>query len=108
MQFISATWVGCSYSIQKLVKKNLSKAYNSVIKKYATACGLNVSDADVTKAIKLQEEAGKDENYFLQFMMGLQYKKMMLETYTDEDYQKDFQALLKEHPEIDPETNATI
>ena len=33
---------------------------------------------------------------------------MMLETYTDEDYQKDFQALLKEHPEIDPETNAIV
>lgn len=98
--------LGALIAYKKSVKKNLSKAYNSVVKKYATACGLNVSDADVTKAIKLQEEAGKDENYFLQFMMGLQYKKMMLETYTDEDYQKDFQALLKEHPEIDPETNA--
>lgn len=82
----------------------MSKAYNGVVKNYAKACGLNVSDADINKVIKLQEETGKDINYFQIFLLGLQYRQIFDTDFTEEDYDKEVQALLKEHPEIDPET----
>lgn len=95
---------GSLIAYKSSVRKNLSKAYNSVVKKYAKACGLNVSDTDIKQAIKLQEEAGKDINYFQTYLIGLQYRQMFDTSFTDEDCEKEIQALLKEHPEIDPET----
>lgn len=97
--------LGALIAYKSSVKKNLSKVYNEVVKKYATACGLKISDADVDKAIKLQEEAGRDVSYFQNFLLGLQIRQMFDDTYTDEDYKKDLQILLDEHPEINPETN---
>ena len=101
---LTSAGLGSLIAYKSSVRKNLSKAYNNVVKKYAKACGMNVSDADINQAIKLQEEMGKDINYFQQYLLGLQLKQMFDTDYTDEDQEKDIQALLKEHPEIDPET----
>lgn len=102
---LASAGAGSLIAYKSSVRKNLGKAYKSIVTKYAKACGLNVSDADINQAIKLQEETGKDINYFQMYLMGLQYRQMFDPSFTDEDCDKEIQALLKEHPEIDPETN---
>lgn len=56
----------------------------------------------------MQEEAGKDINYFQQYLIGLQFRRMFDPNCTDEEIEKEIQELLNEHPEIDPETKELI
>lgn len=56
----------------------------------------------------MQEEAGKDINYFQQYLIGLQFRQMFDPNCTDEEIEKEIQELLNEHPEIDPETKELI
>ena len=100
---ISIANPGCGSMIayKKSTKKNLSDTYKKMIKKYMIACGFEVTDKDIEKAVSIQETAGKDTNYMQIFSMGL-YLRQMFEPEYDAD--KAFEELLGEHPEIDPET----
>lgn len=105
---LTSAGLGGFIAYKSSVKKNLSKVYRSVVKNYAKACGMNISDTDVNKAIGLQEETAKNMNYFQTYAMGLQFRQMIDPTFTEDDLKEELELLSKEHPEIDPETMGFI
>ena len=100
---ISIADPGCGSMIayKKSTKKNLSGAYKKLIKNYMTACGFEVTDKDIEKAVSIQQTAGKDTNYMQSFATGFTLRQMFEPEF---DVDKAMEELLKEHPEIDPET----
>ena len=101
---MAETGYGAMIAYKQSTKKNLSGTYKKLIKNYMTACGVEVTDKDIETAVSIQETAGKETNYIQAFAMGIQLKQMLDPSYTAEDAEKDLEKLLKEHPEIDPET----
>ncbi|MEG0835492.1 MAG: M13-type metalloendopeptidase [Christensenellaceae bacterium] len=96
---------GAMINYNSSVKENISSYYQGVIKDYAISCGFEASDDDAKKAVEAQEIAGKDVNYMNNYIMGQTLKQMFDRKYDKEAQKKDLDALLKEHPEVDPETH---
>lgn len=55
------------YQKSNLTKKNLSDVYKGIIKSYMSACGIDVSDNDIKKAVSIQEMAGSETNYIVDY-----------------------------------------
>ena len=101
---IAETGSGAMIAYKKSIKKNLSGTYKKLIKNYMKACGVDVTDKDIENAVSIQETAGRYANYMQIFAKGILLRQMLDPTYTEEDAEKALEELLKEHPEIDPET----
>lgn len=109
-----------------MYKENFKKAVALILSASVAACmGTGVLAADnsedeyVTREYAISEfvqSIGRNnlkgnENVLKRFTdtddIDEQYRQMFNSSFTDEDCGKEIQALLKEHPEIDPETKET-
>lgn len=85
-------------------KRDFSDFYKKAVKDYLKACNVDFTDADINKAIEIQETSDKDVNFAQNYAGGLLLRQMIDESFTDEEYEKKINEIVEEHPDVDRDT----
>lgn len=82
-------------------KKAYSSKYLEVMKECLKYSGAEFSDADIKKAIEIQEAAAKGTNFMTQYALGTAVRQALDPDYSEEQAAADMEKLAAEHPEFD-------
>ncbi len=85
--------------------KNLfGDRYSNLVKNVVKAMDGEFSDDDIKCAVEIQSLATRDVNYAADIYNGMNMRKYADTKITQETIDKDTEAMLSEHPDLDPET----
>jgi putative endopeptidase len=82
--------------------------YYKLISSYLSDLSINVSDSDIKKAVSLQIETAKNENYISAYEMMLGMRGALDETYSGEQCAADIEKIKSEHKDMLDEDGEAI
>ncbi len=85
-------------------KELFGDRYLNTVKDVVKSMGGEFSDDDIKRAVELQSLATRDTNYAPSISQGIDIRKYSDQSITQDIIDKDIEAMLSEHPDVDPET----
>ncbi len=91
-------------NFRSATKELLGERYLNTVKDVVKSMGGEFSDDDIKRAVDLQALATRDKNYAADILQGMTIRMYSDQKITQETINKDTEAMLSEHPDLDPET----